>query len=93
MNITKTTLNFAKRRGLDLDFVEVEDGVLLTFWDDLDEATGEWMFSYRVDGESLIWNGNIYLSQEVKEELPATITSEKHLRQVVEFLASVREMW
>lgn len=92
MNITKTTLNFAKRRGLELTIEEdVNDLPILCFWEAGNDC--EWMFSYRVGGDCLIWNGNIYLSQEVKEELPATITSEKHLRQVVEFLASVREMW
>ena len=46
------------------------------------------MFSYRVNEDgSFTWNGNIYLAQEVKEELPATIKDEKHLRQVLKFIS------
>ncbi|URC22255.1 hypothetical protein CHUUTOTORO_01700 [Serratia phage vB_SmaM-ChuuTotoro] len=88
MKITQTTINFAKRRGLELTFEEdVNDLPIVCFWEAGNDC--EWMFSYRVNGDSLSWNGNIYLSQAVKEELPATITSDKHLREVIEFLGNM----
>ncbi|WRQ11959.1 hypothetical protein vBSlqSZDD2_48 [Serratia phage vB_SlqS_ZDD2] len=93
MQISKTTLNFAKRRGIELSVVEIEDGELIAFWDDADETTGEWMFSYRNNTHELSWNGNIYLSQRVKEELPATISSEAKLRETIKFLADNRQDW
>lgn len=93
MKITQTTLNFAKRRGLELTIEEdVNDLPILCFWEAGNDC--EWMFSYRVNEcGTLNWNGNVYLSQEVKEELPSVIMNEKHLRRVIDFLASVREMW
>lgn len=92
MEISKTTLNFAMRRGIQITFEEIEDDQpIICFWEADNDC--EWMFSYRENAHDLSWNGNIYLSDEVKEELPATISSDKHLRQVIEFLASVREMW
>ncbi|WWT36828.1 hypothetical protein [Escherichia phage UPWr_E1] len=86
MALTKTTTSFAKRHGFDLEINSFEDYTLLCVYEIENDC--EWMFSYRVNEDgSFTWNGNIYLAQEVKEELPATIKDEKHLRQVLKFIS------
>ena len=86
MALTKTTTNFAKRHGFDLEINSFEDYTLMCVYEIENDC--EWMFSYRVNEDgSFTWNGNIYLAQEVKEELPATIKDEKHLRQVLKFIS------
>lgn len=87
MNISKTTINFAQKRGFDITVENFGEGDMLAVWE-LDNDC-EWMFTYRMNEDgSFTWNGNVYLEQEVKEELPATIKNEKHLRLVIEFLAA-----
>lgn len=85
MNISKTTFNFAKKRGIELELIETDDRLVLAFYEAENEC--EWMFSYNVNHDCLTWRGNIYLSNEVKEELPATITTEKKLREVIDFIS------
>lgn len=92
MNISKTTINFAKRRGLYVTIEEINDTMLLLVWDINNDC--EWMFSYRVNNDgSFTWNGNIYLPQELKEELPATINNEKHLREMLDYVGANRHLW
>lgn len=92
MNISKTTINFAKRRGLYVTIEEIDDAILLLVWDINNDC--EWMFSYIVSGDgSFTWNGNIYLPQELKEELPATIKNEKHLREMLDYVGANRHLW
>lgn len=85
MDISKTTFNFAKKRGIELELVETNDRLLLAFYEAANDC--EWMFSYAVNHDCLSWGGNVYLSNEVKEELPATITTEKKLREVIDFIS------
>lgn len=92
MNISKTTINFAKRRGLYVTIEEINDAMLLLVWDINNDC--EWMFSYRVNNDgSFTWNGNVYLPQELKEELPATINNEKHLREMLDYVGANRHLW
>ncbi|EDS3220953.1 hypothetical protein GQU58_004589 [Salmonella enterica] len=83
MNIGKAIQNYAARRSITFEV-----------WDDkflLWEANNdnEWMCSYSIDENTgfLHFHGNIYLPQEVKEELPATIDTEKKLKEVINFIA------
>lgn len=85
MNISKTTFNFAKKRGLDITVEDLGDCIALCIWEA--DKDCEWMCSYRIESDKLAWNANVYLPQEVKEELPATIKDEKHLREVLAFIA------
>lgn len=85
MNISKTTFNFAKKRGIELELIAADDRLVLAFYEAKNEC--EWMFSYNVNYDCLTWRGNIYLPNEVKEELPATITTEKKLREVIDFIS------
>lgn len=84
--LTATTKKFAAARNLDVTVEELEDVVALCIWEAEDDS--EWLCSYRVNADgSYSWNGNVYLKPEVKEELPATIRDEKHLREVLAFIA------
>lgn len=88
MTISKTTINFAKRHNLDVTIEDINDDgkEILCVWEADNDC--EWMFSYLINPNgSFTWNGNVYLAQEIKEELPATIKDEKHLRQVLKFIS------
>jgi len=39
------------------------------------------------DNGTFTWKGNIWLPRDTKEELPATIRDEKHLREVIDFIS------
>jgi len=89
MKLNKTTINFARKRGLDITTTDLEndnDNLLLCIWEADNDC--EWMCSYRIENDKLTWDGNVYLRQEVKEELPATIFDERQLRNVIKFIAS-----
>ena len=88
MNISKTTFNFGKKRGFWVELEDFDDLVTFTEIEEDGELACEWMFSYRMNEDgSFTWNGNVYLAKEIKEELPATIKDEKHLREVIAFVA------
>ncbi|EFU5167499.1 hypothetical protein JGH65_004239 [Salmonella enterica] len=83
--INKSILNYAAKRGIQLEVDKESEAVL--FWDAREES--EWMFSYGVGSDySLIWRGNIYLPDEVKEELPAHIMTAAKLKEVIDFISS-----
>lgn len=88
MNISKTTFNFAKKRGIELELIEADDRLVLAFYEDKNDC--EWMFSYSIcedqNGCLLTWRGNIYLPEEIKEELPGTIMTERQLKEVINFV-------
>lgn len=79
--ITKTTINFAKARGFDL---ELQDFMLEVYSEDND---AEYLFSLRMQNGHFYWGGNISLPQEIKEELPAHYPDEKALRLMLDFVA------
>ncbi|EBR3068695.1 hypothetical protein DX255_00235 [Salmonella enterica] len=83
MNIGKAIQNYAARRGISF---EVWDDKFL-IWDIQND--NEWMCSYSIDENTgfLHFYGNVYLPQEVKEELPATIDTEKKLKEVINFIS------
>lgn len=86
MMVSKTTTNFAGKRGIELSVDDFGNGDILCIWESDNDC--EWLCSYRVNNDgSFTWNANVYLEQEVKEELPATIKDEKHLRQVIQFIS------
>ena len=83
--INKSILNYAAARGISLEVDRDSEAVL--FWEADQDC--EWMFSYGIasrDG-SLVWRGNIYLPDTVKEELPAHIMTAAKLKQVIDFIA------
>lgn len=93
MQLSKTTMNFAKKRSLDLyiSFADSSDKdsndfLFIDIGEDLSEPTlcyiankdGSYTFSSLLD--------NRY--KDLKEELPATIKDEKHLREVLSFISN-----
>lgn len=83
MNIGKAIINFAKRRGMDITMIDDET---VAFWEADNDC--EWMFSYMIgDNGFLHFKGNVYLPQDVKEELPACIDSDKKLKELINFVA------
>ena len=90
MKISKTTINFAQKRGIFLDVCEGDEVMeqdRLWFYFDEDACETDLSYIMNADG-SFTYFDTLSLEQDVKEELPATIKNEKHLRQVIEFLAS-----
>ncbi len=85
MNISKTTTNFAEARGLSV-YVDEDTS---TLWIAVDsENTGEDICCYFAnDNGTFTFKGNVWLPRETKEELPATIRDEKHLREVIDFIS------
>lgn len=86
MMVSKTTTNFAVKRGIELSVEQFNDMDVLCIWEADNDC--EWLCSYYInDDGSFTWKGNVYLEQEIKEELPATIKDEKHLREVIKFIS------
>lgn len=89
MNISKTTLNFAAKRGLSLMLVEADEYIetsRLWFFSNEDDCEPDFSYLANENG-SFTFNENLSLPQAVKEELPATIFNERQLRQVIDFVA------
>lgn len=89
MEISKTTINFAARRGLFLELVEADEYVetpRLWFYTDADDCEPDFSYFANENG-SFTFKENLCLPQEIKEELPATIFNERQLRQVIDFVA------
>lgn len=85
MKISKTTLNFAERRGICLNIDNNYDaGQMLEFYEDGNDC--EPFMMYLVSESGFSFYGNAYLKQEVKEELPAFIRDEKQLRSVIDYI-------
>lgn len=86
MKISKSIVNFAERRNIFLNTFKEGTKSTLCFYES--DNDNEWMFSYTCNEDgTLTWNGNIYLSQSIKEELPATIFNEKQLKAVIDFVS------
>ncbi|EDA3267939.1 hypothetical protein A4L30_23325 [Salmonella enterica subsp. enterica serovar Bovismorbificans] len=83
MKISKAIMNYAARRGMEIE-VSLED-MEVRFWEVENEC--EWLFSYTIENDGLNWKGNIYLPRDVKEELPAFIANDKKLKEVIDFVA------
>ena len=83
MKISKTTINFAEARNIEL----VIDETLVCFYSMEEDSEPMFMYSVNEDNGELFFKCNIWLSQEVKEELPHWISNEKQLRQVINFVS------
>lgn len=90
MSLTKTTINTVKKLGLDIqvvDGVEVEKDYDL-LWIYINEDDSEPSIFYIVNKDGSFAFSETFLKNSIKEELPATIKDEKHLRQVLKFIAA-----
>lgn len=87
MKLSKATTNFAAKRGFDLTIEEANGEQFLAVWEADNDC--EWMLTYFINNDgSFTFKGNVYLIRAIKEELPATIRDEKHLREVLVFIAA-----
>ncbi|EFI2836394.1 hypothetical protein [Escherichia coli] len=83
MNIGKAIINYAARRNIDITLIDDET---VAFWEADNDC--EWMFSYMIGNDGFLhFKGNVYLPQDIKEELPACIDTEKKLKEVINFIA------
>ena len=90
MSITKTTINTAKKLGLDIQVVdgaEVEKDYDL-LWIYMNEDDSEPTVFYIINKDGSFTFSEAFLSNSIKEELPATIFDEKQLRKVLKFIAT-----
>lgn len=90
MEISKTTLNFAAKRNMLVEICEADDFVEVDrvwIYTDVEGCEPDVSYVANTDG-SFSFFDNISLPVEIKEELPAYIRDEKHLRQVIEFIAN-----
>ena len=92
MKLSKTTINFAAKRNIDITVSEFNEMNLVNmFSQELDYNIGyETSMSYiaNENGTFTFYNNLDFVSSETKEELPAFIKDEKHLREVIEFIAA-----
>lgn len=90
MKLSKTTVNFAERRGIFFDYVEGDDADGIDrVWFFFDEEGCEPDLSYIMNQDgTFTYYHTLTLPQHIKEELPATIKNEKHFREVVDFLSN-----
>lgn len=84
MEISKTTINFAKKRGLDVQQPDEQDKVWISVEDDSCEPM---FYLYMNHTGSFTYGGNIWLTKEIKEEIPAHYQDEKAVRMMLAFLA------
>ena len=72
----------AAKRGIEL----LIDDNSVAFYKASDDS--EPMFFYSIQDGGLFFKVNVWLAQEVKEELPYWIKDEKQLKQVIKFLGA-----
>ncbi|EKH9208433.1 hypothetical protein NB550_12245 [Vibrio parahaemolyticus] len=82
MKVSKTTINYAERRNIEL----VIDDESISFFP-LNDDSGEPAFVYSIQESGLFFKANIWLDSTVKEELPHWIMNEKMLRNVLSFVS------
>lgn len=80
MNISKTTINFANKRNVDL-FIDDEKVLHLTVDVENNDCTA---VNYKIENDALFFN----LKHDQRlEDLPQWIDSEKGLRQLIDYVA------
>lgn len=85
--LSKTTLKFAERHGYSFDVGDESDIIFVYEGDNDCEPL---FIIRRVNGE-FFYKGNIYLPQEIKEELPHWMPDELSLRRVIKYVATARQ--
>lgn len=92
MNFSRTTANFALRRGLeiteqmgDIDVTGTET-TEVWIWEKSNDMEPMFMYFVYPNG-SMSFKGNVYLPSNVKEEIPHSIRNEKHFREMLDFVS------
>lgn len=78
---TQTTVNFANKRNIDITEWDVERAAI---W----EASNDFepLVIYRATGTGFLFDSAPTLPSHIREEIPAHVRDEKHLRQVIDFI-------
>lgn len=91
-HLRKKTVSYAKSLGFELNvclgsYATVDDDrlVLEMYETVVDFSEPMIIFSLEKDGK-FHYHANIYLPRSIKEELPAVINDESHLREVIKFI-------
>lgn len=89
MNISKTTINFSNKRNLDitLESSQKSDEGAVWIWLECDDSEPAIIYIVNSDG-SLSFQAVIHTFKSIQEELPAHIKNEKHLREVIAYIAT-----
>ncbi len=82
MTFTKSNINFAKKRGIDL-IIDTEYNNVMFFVNGVDEPF--LIYLLNDEGTVLTYRGQVYGNKI--EDLPAHITSSKQLNNVIDYLA------
>ncbi len=90
--LSKKTCSFAKSFGFDLNIClgsyagPDENRLVLEIYETIVDFS-EPMFLYTFESDAKFhYHANIYLPLHIKEEIPAVINDEKHLREVIKFI-------
>lgn len=89
MALSKLTINFAAKRNILVEICEADDIVEMDrvwIYTDVDACEPDVSYVVNADG-SFSFYDNVSLPVAIKEELPAYIRDEKHLREVIAFIA------
>ncbi len=88
---TKTTFNFAERRGFNLvelpvnDYDDRQKSLALWVFNDDNDCEPDVIYIQNTDGSYTFFDA--YVPSAVREELPATINNELHMREVINFIS------
>ena len=91
MNISKTTINMAKRLGWELvinEDNEYGDHIWLCELDEEGESADEPDISFFLNADTITFKESLAIEQEIVSEIPATCFSEKQFREVMKFIAA-----
>jgi DUF2075 family protein len=86
MKISKTTLNFAKKRGLAI-VLSFDEMVKSSVQIKKNQSAKKALVKFENNQRGLFFMRSS-LDQSIKEELPYWVTSDKHLREVIAFIHS-----
>lgn len=92
MNISKTTINFAKRLGFDLIVIDGDDEPpriwLCEYMDETkEESQSEPAISFFLNSDSITFKESLAVDLDVIEEIPAAIFNERQFRNVIKYIA------
>ena len=83
VKVSKTSVNYAQKRGLKVVIDEKNKAVYLHH----NKKKKEWACCYSIERRGLFFKSS-HLNFTIKQELPYWVTSDKHFREVIEFIAT-----
>jgi hypothetical protein len=83
--LNKNTVNYANKRELDVTLEVDDETVELWVWHESNDM--EPLFILNVSDTGYFYKGNVWLPNEIKEELPHWVKSTKELHNVLDFVS------